>query len=65
MNLNTMMAKMETLMANNKLDLPYLRFENPFGVEMPLPFVACEVWDVSNFIRYKICGEADKILGAA
>jgi hypothetical protein len=46
-NLNTIMEKMEVLLANNRLELLYLRFENPFGIEMPLPFVACEVWEVS------------------
>lgn len=47
MNLNTMLEKMEVLLANNRLELPYLRFENPFGIEMPLPLIACENWEVS------------------
>lgn len=52
LSMHGLLAKLETLLAGSRVDLPSIVFENVLGIRMLLPFQLCDTWEVSGVIRY-------------
>lgn len=52
LNMHSIMAKLETMLAGSRVDLPSIVFENVLGIKMLLPFQLCDTWEVSGAVRY-------------
>lgn len=52
LSMHGLLAKLETLLAGSRVDLPSIVFENVLGIRMLLPFQLCDTWEVSGTVRY-------------
>lgn len=52
LSMHGLLAKLETLLAGSRVDLPSIVFENVLGIRMLLPFQLCDTWEVSGAVRY-------------
>jgi chromosome segregation ATPase len=46
LSLHSMLARIEAMLPQARIDLPILKLENPFGITVALPFQICDSWEV-------------------
>lgn len=52
LSMHGLLAKLETLLAGSRINLPSIVFENVLGIKMLLPFQLCDTWEVSAAVSY-------------